>query len=164
MEQGTFRPDLFYRLSVVVVDLPPLQARRGDIPLLTNHFAATCAQKHGRPVQEITPETMMVLKAYAWPGNVRELENAIEQAVLLSRGETITIGDLPQHIPASVSGGGGADLYDIPLREAREQFERHYLKEMLARAEGHVAEAARRAGIHRRHFYEKMKRYGISRA
>jgi DNA-binding NtrC family response regulator len=161
MAQGTFRTDLFYRLSVVVVDLPPLRTRRGDVPLLANHFAVVCAAKMGRPAPEISSEAMMVLKAYAWPGNVRELENAIEQAVLLSRGETITIQDLPQHVVASVSEGG--DLYDIPLREARERFERQYLEVVLSRAGGRVTEAARRAGIHRRHFYEKMKQCGISR-
>jgi len=161
MAQGTFRTDLFYRLSVVVVDLPPLRARRGDIPLLATHCAIACAAKMGRPALEISPEAMMLMKAYAWPGNVRELENAIEQAVLLSRGETITIQDLPQHVVTSVSEGG--DLYDVPLREARERFERQYLEVVLGRAGGQVTEAARRAGIHRRHFYEKMKRCGISR-
>ena len=120
MEEGTFRSDLYYRLSVVVVDLPPLRTRRGDIPLLASHFAAACAEKSGPP--GISSEAMMLLKVYAWPGNVRELKNVIEQAVLLRRGETITIEDLPKHIIVSVSEGG--DLYDVSLREARERFER----------------------------------------
>jgi DNA-binding NtrC family response regulator len=112
---------------------------------------------------------MMVLKAYGWPGNVRELEHAIHQAVLLSTGERISIKDLPEHIVMSVSEHeapdlrGGPDFSDMSMREARERFERQYLEKTLAQAGGRVAEAARRAGINRQNFYEKMKRYGISR-
>ncbi len=169
MEQKLFRADLFYRLSVVVVDLPPLRARRGDIPLLTHHFLTVYAEKGGQRARDITPEAMMVLKAYPWPGNVRELEHAIHQAVLLSTGERISIKDLPEHIVTSVSERetpdlqGGPDFTDMSMREARERFERQYLEKMLTRAGGRVAEAARRAGINRQNFYEKMKRYGISR-
>ena len=105
----------------------------------------------------------MVLRAYSWPGNVRELENTIQQAVLLNGGEAISLGDLPQHIVASSAGEGGGDFYNVPLREARERFERRYLKEVLERAGGNVAEAAQKAGINRQYFYEKMKRYGVER-
>ena len=163
MEQGAFRADLFYRLNVIVVDLPPLRARKTDIPLLAKHFVETCAGKSGRPAAEITLEAMMLLRAYEWPGNVRELENTIEQAVVLAEGERITTGDLPSHIAASPPSYGGADLYDLPLREAQDRFIREYLEEMLSRAGGRVAEAARQAGIRRERFYDKMKRYGISR-
>ena len=169
MEQKLFRADLFYRLSVVVVDLPPLRTRRGDIPLLTHHFLAVYSEKSGQRVREITPEAMMVLKAYGWPGNVRELEHAIHQAVLLSTGERISIKDLPEHIVMTVFEHEtpdlrvGPDCSDMSMREARERFERQYLEKTLAQAGGRVAEAARRAGINRQNFYEKMKRYGISR-
>jgi DNA-binding NtrC family response regulator len=167
MERGSFRADLFYRLSVVVVDLPPLRARRGDIPLLTHHFLTVFAEKNGKPVREITPEAVMLLKAYSWPGNVRELQNAIEQAVLLGKGELIGAKDLPEYITSSAYQEGavledGEDFYDAPLRTARERFERQYLEKALSRAGGVVAEAARRAGIQRQHFYKKMKQYGIS--
>ena len=164
MEAGAFRADLFYRLSVMVIDLPPLKARRGDIPLLAGHFVAMYAARNGQPTPEISPEAMMLLTPYAWPGNVRELENAIEQAILLSEGQTISMEHLPEHvIAAPVSDGRGADFCDLPLREARERFERGYLEEMLARAGGNVAEAARRAGINRQYFYEKMRRCRVSR-
>jgi len=163
MEQGVFRADLFYRLSVVVIDLPPLRVRREDIPLLVTHFVTIYAEKSGRPVREIAPETMMVLKTYAWPGNVRELENTLEQAMLFSDGEMITPGDLPLHIAPLTSESGDVETYDdISFRKARERFEREYLEMMLARTGGNVAEAARRAGLNRQHFYQKMKRYGIS--
>ena len=166
MERGSFRADLFYRLSVVVVDLPPLRARRGDIPLLTHHFLTVYAEKNGRPVREITPEAMMLLKAYSWPGNVRELQNVVEQAVLLSSREVIAPEDLPEHIISSayqegVASQGDEDFYDVPLRAARERFERQYLEKALSRAGGIVAEAAQRAGIQRQYFYKKMKQYSI---
>lgn len=166
MERGSFRADLFYRLSVVVVDLPPLRARRGDIPLLTHHFLTVYAEKNGRPVREIAPEAMMILKAYSWPGNVRELQNVIEQAVLLSSREVIAPEDLPEHIASSAYQEGVApqeseDIYDVSLRTARERFERQYLEKVLSRAGGIVAEAARRAGVQRQYFYKKMKQYSI---
>ena len=163
MEQGGFRADLFYRLSSVVLDLPPLRARRGDIPLLVNHFAAVYGERNGRPETEVAPEAMMLLRSHAWPGNVRELEHAIEQSVLLSRGTTITADDLPDHIAALAREGGGGELLDLPLRGARARFEKQYLERALQKAEGNVTEAARLAGINRQYLYEKMKRYDIER-
>jgi DNA-binding NtrC family response regulator len=168
MEEKTFRADLYYRLSVVVIDLPPLRERQEDIPLLVNHFLADQDQAGRRPVREITPEAMMVLKAYGWPGNVRELENTIEQAVLLSKGDVISVGDLPSQIMGAVFKDDGNDFqgmdwFDMPLREAREQFERQYLEEILKKVEGNVSAAARLAGINRQHFYQKMRRHGMSR-
>ena len=163
MEQGAFRADLFYRLSVVVLDLPPLRERRGDIPLLATHFVTIHAEKSGRPVQEITPETLMILKTYGWPGNVRELENVIEQAVLFSDGTAITPGNLPPNLATSISVQEDMDFFNIPLPQAHERLERQYLQEMLDRTGGNVTEAARQAGISRQHFYQKMKRYNLSR-
>ena len=161
VDQGTFRADLFYRLSVVVVELPPLRARRGDIPLLANHFLTVCARKNGRPVSEITPEAMMLLKSHCWPGNVRELQNAVEQAVLIGNGKSLSARDLQHYIQEVASESRPTSLYDLPLRQARERFERDYLEEMLSRAGGRVARAAVLAGIPRQYFYEKMKCRGI---
>jgi len=163
MEQGAFRSDLFYRLSVVVLDLPPLRDRQEDIPLLVRHFVKIHADENGRTIREISPEAMMALKTFAWPGNVRELENILEQAVLFSDGETILPGNLPPHITESAFKLEGMSFFNMPLREARERFERQYLEKMLDRTEGRVVEAARQAGIRRERFYEKMKRFGISR-
>lgn len=168
MEEGTFRKDLFYRLSVIEVNLSPLRARRNDIPLLSKHFLARFAEKNRRPAQEISPEVMMLLKAYSWPGNVRELENVIEQTVLFCTREVVSVGDLPEQIVTSTSTGNGAGAQQgehyghVTLREARERFERQYLEEILGQAGGVVAEAARQAGIQRQHFYKKMKHYGIT--
>ena len=163
VKQGVFRSDLFYRMSGIAIDLPPLRVRQGDIPLLANHFIATYSAKYERPVKEFTPEAMMLLKAYSWPGNVRELENVIEQAVLLSSGETISLEDLPDHLPEFPSEISYEKLFDLPLREARAGFERQYLKEMLSRADGNVKKAAHQAGIVRQHFHVKMKRFNISK-
>jgi len=163
MEQGAFRADLFYRLSVVVIDLPPLRARRQDIPLLARHFVAMYGQKIGRRMIEITPEAMMALKSCAWPGNVRELENAIEQAVVFCDDKAVSVAHLPEHIKTSASGPDCSDFYGVSLQAAHEAIERQYLKKVLTRAEGNVSEAARLAGISRQHFYHKMRRHNLSR-
>jgi len=163
MEEEAFRADLFYRLSVVTVDLPPLRERPGDIPLLAEHFARLLAERSGREVRGIAPEAMQVLQGYRWPGNVRELENAVEQALVLSHGIRIEVGDLPKHLELPLQEAEGEEYHLLPFRQAREAFERRYFEEALARANGVVAEAARTAGMPRQYFYEKMKRHGISR-
>ena len=163
MEAGLIRPDLFYRLNVAVINLPPLRERTGDIPLLAQHFATAQADKSGRPARELTAEANMLLQAYPWPGNVRELENTIEQAVLLSDGDVITAGALPPHIAGQAAAMGDEEAGDVPFRKARERFEREYLETMLTRAGGNVAEAARRSGLNRQHFYAKMKSCGLPR-
>ncbi|MBT4499771.1 MAG: sigma-54-dependent Fis family transcriptional regulator, partial [Gemmatimonadetes bacterium] len=163
MEEEAFRADLFYRLSVVTVDLPLLRDRPGDIPLLAEHFARLLAERSGKEVRGIAPEAMQVLQGYRWPGNVRELENAVEQAMVLSRGIRIEVGDLPKHLEAPVPQVEGEEFQRLPFRQAREAFERRYFEAALARANGVVAEAARTVGMPRQYFYEKMKRYGISR-
>ena len=163
MEQGGFRADLFYRMSGMVLELPPLRVRKNDIPLLAGHFAARCAERSGSRTKEISPDVMMALASYHWPGNVRELENVIEQATLMCQGDTVELGDLPDIVVETSTAGGGPDLHGLPLRDARGRFERQYLVDVLRRAEGQVTEAARMAGINRQHFYQKMKTYGITR-
>ncbi|MBT5829835.1 MAG: sigma-54-dependent Fis family transcriptional regulator [Candidatus Latescibacteria bacterium] len=163
MNANTFRDDLYYRLSTTVVDLPPLRARGGDIPLLVKHFMAIYAQKNGRQIPDMTPEAMQVLVSYAWPGNVRELQSAMEQVVLLGPEESIAVVDLPQHILEDMNPKESSSNYsNLSLREARGRFERQYLVDILDRVGGNVTQAASIAGIHRRHFYDKMKQYDIS--
>ena len=163
MEEEAFRADLFYRLSVVTVDLPPLRERPGDIPLLAEHFVRLFAERSGKEIRGIAPEAMQVLQGYRWPGNVRELENAVEQAMVLSHGIRIEVGDLPKHLEVPLQEVEEGEYPLLPFRQAREAFEQRYFEEALARADGVVAEAARTAGMPRQYFYEKMKRYGISR-
>ncbi|MGA1197793.1 MAG: sigma-54-dependent transcriptional regulator [Candidatus Latescibacterota bacterium] len=126
MDEGRFRSDLFYRLSVANLELPPLRARREDIPLLAKHFLTVYGRTGKQHLTEISQEAFMILQAYGWPGNVRELENVIQQAVLLADGESIVIKDLPPHLRASshVEGEGSTKWYDLPLKEATELFEK----------------------------------------
>ncbi len=162
-EEGRFRPDLYYRLSVGVIDLPPLRQRAADIPLLAAYFLRRYAEKQDRPVPELAAEALQTLAAYPWPGNVRELENTMEQLVVMGQADPINVGDLPEQLKVATTGVKSGDLWLLPLRLAREEFERHYLVDVLRRAGGRVAEAARLAGMPRQYFYEKMRRHGISR-
>ena len=164
LDQGAFRPDLYYRINSVVLDLPPLRERRSDIPLLAPFFVSRYANRAGVTEKEMEPEVMMVLRSYGWPGNVRELENVVERAMLMCQGETIGLADLPENLlEISVEAVEGDGLYELPFRGARARFEKTYLMAALDRADGRVADAAGLAGINRQHFYEKMKRYGIPR-
>jgi DNA-binding NtrC family response regulator len=161
---GRFREDLFFRLNVLPLRLPPLRERPEDIPLLTEHFLRHFAAETGRPVRQIAPPALDCLMAYRWPGNVRELEHAIERAVLLSQGETLEVGDLP---PA-VQGGGGQGVEEAPLslREAvarlNADLERGLIRRALARTGGNRTEAAALLGISRRALLYKLKEYGIA--
>ncbi|MBI3080649.1 MAG: sigma-54-dependent Fis family transcriptional regulator [candidate division NC10 bacterium] len=161
---GRFREDLFFRLNVLPLRLPPLRERPEDIPLLTEHFLRRFAAETGRPVRQIAPPALDCLMAYRWPGNVRELEHAIERAVLLSQGEILEVGDLP---PA-VQGGGGQGVEEAPLslRDAvarlNADLERGLIRRALARTGGNRTEAAALLGISRRALLYKLKEYGIA--
>lgn len=163
IKKGVFREDLFFRLNIINVDIPPLRERNGDIALLTSHFTAKYAKDFGKIAPEFSDKALQVLTHYYWPGNVRELENVIEQAVLFSDGAAITPGNLPPNLATAISVREDMDFFNIPLPQAHERLERQYLQEMLDRTGGNVAEAARQAGISRQHFYQKMKRYNLSR-
>mgnify|MGYP003773798347 CR=1 FL=1 len=169
IDEGRFRADLYFRLNVINLRIPPLRERIKDIPLLTRHFLDRFAVKMNRPDINIAPEAMRALQAYPWPGNVRELENVIERMVVLSDGPRLEIGDLP----ADILGRGTPPLGfpsmpNVPLdpnasyREARSEFERAYIEKLLIQARGNVAEAARVSGISRRNFYEKIERLNIN--
>jgi len=162
MESEAFRADLFYRLSVVTIELPPLRERQGDIPLLAEHFLRAHAEKSNRECRGFTPEAMQVLQAYTWPGNVRELENMVEEAAVLGTEGQIRVTDLSEYLINAMLEPGKTELHHLPLREAREAFERQYFGQVLELAGGVVAEAARMAGIPRQFFYKKIKHYGIS--
>lgn len=151
---GTFREDLFYRIQVIPLTVPPLRARREDIPLLAQVFLRQSVERAGKIVRGFTPEAMQKLLGYHWPGNVRELEHAIEKAVILSPREMITADLLP--------GESGAPSRAIkPLTEAKEEFERNYLKELLALSGGNISRASQMAGRYRADFYKLLKKYGL---
>jgi len=142
---GTFRPDLYHRLDVVKVTMPPLRERREDIPLLASYFAEKYARECKRPINGISPDARTVLQDYDWPGNVRELENAIERAVVLGSSETIGPDDLPRRLLNAVDNATqtGAGYYDA-VRDAKRQL----IMNALEKAKGNYTEAAKALGIH----------------
>jgi two-component system response regulator HydG len=166
-ERGAFREDLYYRLNVITVQMPPLRARPEDIPLLACHFLQRAARKLERQVSGIAPEAMEALVAYRWVGNVRELENVMERAVVLGRGESIQLGDLPPPLrsnaepPTEVAG----HLTRLQYRRARDlalaSFERSYVTALMRRASGNVSQAARHSGLDRSNFRLIMRRTGV---
>jgi len=157
VEQGKFREDLFYRIRVVPLRLPPLRERREDIPLLVDHLVKKHALRLSRPPLQPDPDAMRALLDHGWPGNVRELEHALERALLLARGEVIGLGDLPPELKPGQDGDHGEGGY----RHARDAWEKRYFQELLEEASGSVARAAELAGLHRSTLYEKLARIGL---
>jgi DNA-binding NtrC family response regulator len=173
---GKFREDLYYRLNVVQIALPPLRERPEDIPLLAYHFLQKYSTRASSPVKKISPDAMRVLQRQRWPGNVRELENAIEPAVVFCRDGVVAPADLPfarkqSPAPEALSSepaappSSGESLLDLPYREARDQavrgFEMTYFNALIQRAGGNVSEAARQAGLDRSNFRRAAKRCGV---
>lgn len=167
VEQGRFRQDLYYRLNVVSLHLPPLRGRPEDIPLLAGHFLKKFALKNGKQVKMFTPAAMQRLCAHSWPGNVRELENAVERAVVLLAGEYVTERDLPpalfpgEHRAAGLCGFAAPE--SSPAAEqggmTLEEMERRAIVEALMTVGGNKSEAARRLGITRKTLHAKLQKY-----
>jgi two-component system response regulator HydG len=154
---GRFREDLYFRLNVVTITLPPLRDREGDIPLLIDHFLRVHAPSGGKP-KKMSPSAVRVAMNYAWPGNVRELENAVQRAVVLSRGETIFPEHLPAKVQASVDGGDGTT---VTGGKTMREVERDTIIKTLRQTEGNRTHAAKILGISRRTLQNKIKEYGI---
>ncbi len=162
VREGKFREDLFYRLNVITVDLPPLRSRAVDIPLLVNHFLAKFSTENGKPPRQISPEALRPLMDYGWPGNVRELENVSERAVVLSNGPVIGIELLPDHI---VGRGSPGKMFehrpDASLFEIVEDLERRLIGDMLEKCNWNQTEAADRFHIPLSTLNQKIKRLNI---
>jgi DNA-binding NtrC family response regulator len=165
---GRFREDLFHRLAVVRVELPPLRERRDDIPLLTRHFLAQASAQARRVVLEVPDDAMAALAAYDWPGNVRELKNVLERAFSLAPHATFldtTLLGLEELTPRPFDGAPSVDT-TVPFKEAKDRlilvWEREYVQTLVTRAEGNVSLAARRAGIDRVYLHRLMKKHGLS--
>jgi two-component system response regulator AtoC len=166
VQGGRFREDLYYRLNVFPVRLPPLRERREDVPLLAAHFLAKHANALRRELKGFEPDALRALAGYPWPGNVRELENAVERAVAIAAGPAVGLRDLP----ADVTGGQAGEipaalLARLPYREAvdlaRDRVSRDYLAALLREFDGNVTRAAERAGMERESLHRLLKRHGI---
>ena len=158
---GRFREDLYFRLNVIPIFVPPLRDRADDIPLLAEHFMAELAREYGRRPKKLDPGAAMGLRSYRWPGNVRELRNVIERLMIMVPGDTITIADLgffDSGLPGTVVEGGAA----MPLHEARERFERDYILRTLAAQQGNISRTAEALGVERSNLYRKMRAFGIA--
>jgi two-component system response regulator HydG len=158
VEAGRFREDLFYRLNVVGVRLPPLRERREDVPLLAHAFLRRFAEKNKKPVSAFTPAALSSMEGYDWPGNVRELEHAVERAVVLTRGEVVDVADLPEPVRRGQSAAPAGNALVIPLGTPMEEIERRVIRETLRQTKGDKTLAAQLLGIAARTIYRKLER------
>ncbi len=164
IEKGTFREDLYYRLNVIPIEVPPLRERKEDIPLLVDEFLEEFSKKLGIPKKEVDKDVLSLLKEYDWPGNVRELRNFIERLVILTRGERIRVKDLPPQFHRSSQ----SSLENVPdffscedFKRAKAMFEREYILRKLEENNRNIKKTAEAIGIERRHLHRKMKSLGI---
>lgn len=166
IKDGHFREDLYYRLNVVPIAVPPLQDRLTDIPLLVNYFMQQAALTHGKPARILSEEAIIVLQSYEWPGNVRQLRNMIEWILIMAPGGTkdlVTVDMLPPEIRSDTSFNhlGSASIVVMPLREAREAFEREYLLAQVNRFGGNISKTARFVGMERSALHRKLRALGV---
>jgi two-component system nitrogen regulation response regulator NtrX len=165
--EGRFREDLYYRLNVVPVLIPHLSERREDIPPLVHHFMAHYASERRVPTPEITADAMVALQSYEWPGNVRQLRNVVERTIIMAPGDRvgrIEIDLLPAEVlgePGEM-GAGSTAIMGSPLREARETFEREYLRVQIRRFSGNISRTAHFIGMERSALHRKLKLLGIT--
>lgn len=166
IKAGQFREDLYFRLNVIPIFVPPLRERQEDIPLLADHFMAEFAQEYGRRIKRLDAGAIRTLQRYAWPGNVRELRNVIERLMIMVPGDAITTSDLSfldvPLVPTSASPTGSPERRT--LHEARDQFERDLILKTLAEQQGNMSRTAEVLGVERSNLYRKMKTFGIAPA
>src|SRR5882724_12229594 len=161
VSRGTFREDLYYRLNVVPIVVPPLRERAQDVPLLAEHFLLRDTRDFNKRIERLSPEAVGALQAYRWPGNVRELENVIERCVVLAEGPVIQLNDLPLDVllPQQAIRVRAAEA--LPLNEATDQFERQIVLRVLERVGWNLTEAGRILAIHRNSLRVKLARWGV---
>lgn len=151
VKEGKFREDLYYRLNVFSISIPPLRERRSDIPLLCNHFLKNFAASMNKPQTRFSPEAMKQLETYDWPGNIREMKNAIERAIVVAKGPSITVDDLP--LPPSLKA--------VPEDQSLEAVERAHIKNVLEQMGWNITRSAEMLGIDRATLYHKIEKYNL---
>lgn len=159
LEQGTFREDLYYRLNVVPLNIPPLRDRKQDIPFLVNHFLQKLAPESGSEVESVTDAAMTKLMAYHWPGNVRELENVIERSLVLCRGKQLDAGDI--RLESAPRPRAASDQHFLPEGMTLDQYEQELIREALRRADGNKSQAARLLGLTRNALRYRLTQMGL---
>jgi two-component system nitrogen regulation response regulator NtrX len=166
IKKGRFREDLYFRLNVLPVRVPPLRERASDIPLLARHFLQEFARHYGRAIPAVDPEVVEAIKRYPWPGNVRELRNVVERITIMGPRGRITVADMPPEF-AATDGGASISTAFLPgeeggtMREARERFEKWYIARKLRENGGNVTRTAESLGLERSHLHRKLKAYGL---
>ena len=164
IRQKTFREDLYYRLNVVPILLPPLRERIEDVPLLLDHFLAAAARRLERDLPSITPETAEHLQRYSWPGNVRELENCVERMVVLARGPRLTVEDLPEVLRQGPEAGREVSVFELPASGVRlPELERHLIDQALRRTRGSLGPAARLLGVSYKTLQYRVQKHRMDR-
>ncbi len=161
VKRGAFREDLWFRLNVVPIHVPPLRQRPEDIPVLVQHFTAIYCGENGFRQKVLAPGVLEKLSQYAWPGNIRELRNLVERLVIMTPGEQITAADLPLSLQAPAAKSMGSFQAGVTLREIRDRMEREYILSCLAATSGNMSQAAELLGLERSNLYKKMRALGI---
>jgi len=161
---GRFREDLYFRLNVVPIFVPPLRERQTDIPLLAEHFMALLAREYGRRPKVLDAGAIAALRQYAWPGNVRELRNLVERLMIMVPGDRVAARDLSfleQGTAGSIEASTPVPAALTQLHDARDRFERDYILRALAAQQGNISRTAEALGIERSNLYRKMRAFGI---
>jgi DNA-binding NtrC family response regulator len=171
VKDGTFRHDLFFRLNVIPIRVPPVRERAGDVRLLAHYFLAHYSERDTGMLKSFDPEVLQVFETYPWPGNVRELQNVVRRMCVLAAGTVLTLGDLPAELvlkedqPLSPAAPAVVESYELPFQEAKRrsmnQFEAAYVRSVLARAAGNISHAAEAAEVDRKTFYRLLKKHHV---
>ncbi len=167
VKAGNFREDLYYRLNVVLIQVPPLRERLEDLPPLALHFLQEYATRCHKEINRVAPDAMQLLTSHRWPGNVRELQNVIERSLVLEKSSVLTSRTIASCLQPNAQQNDRAFSMDRPYHEAKDEllhrFDRDYIAGLLKKHEGNITKASEEAGLGYRNFYEKMKKYGLSK-
>jgi transcriptional regulator with PAS, ATPase and Fis domain len=162
VHEGTFRQDLYYRINIIAITIPPLRERKEDIPLLADHFLQKFSTLNNKNIDSFASDVFAAFYAYRWPGNIRELENTIERAVVLNQSGTITLSDIPPEIATIVDSSPKVSHTPADMQSAKEIVERQLIVDALERHKGKVSQAATELGMHRATLYRKLDTYKVA--